>query len=148
MKLNKYLLRHASNGKNVKVNLSAPMVTVGPYTIQEGWMHGSDIPGQPGDIWDVVNQVCSIRGVNVDVEHSGTRSGHGHGREILRLVNDDGTLIYEVSHVDYCEGPGSSCSYSHGPWHKYGTFRGNAAPDEDLMAALEAKRVLSEKFSF
>ncbi len=147
MKLYRYLLRHAQNGAKV-LDLSDALVSVGPYTIQEGWVYGSDDPGSEGDVWNVVHQVEQVSGVNVDVEHTGTRSGHGHGKETLRFVNDDGSLIYQVSHTDYCEGPGYSCSYSHGPWHKYGVYKGAAALDEDLLAALEAKKVLSEKFSF
>lgn len=58
------------------------------------------------------------------VIRSGVWEGRGHGREIIRALNPDGSLIYEYDHIAYCHGSGYSCSYSHGPWMKYGRYHG------------------------
>jgi hypothetical protein len=122
-KLSAYLICHA---KNIKLDMTKGFVSIGPYTIQRGWVFGAKNPGKAGDVWDVVHHIETVAGVFSDVSHSGVRSGHGHGRETLRFLNADGTLIYEASHIDHCGGAGYSCSYDHGPWYKYGEYKGSA----------------------
>lgn len=144
MKVWKYLLVKPKQGQ--KLDLADELVTIGPYTIQ-----GGKVFGLPDGI-DNVNAILDIfrgsEGVLVDIQHTGTRTGYGHGRETLRLLNRDGSLIYKRDHIDHCDGPGYSCSYSHGPWEKYGSYNGTAKPDPELQRALDAKQQLEQKFRF
>lgn len=128
-----------------RIDLSDQYVTVGPYIIQGRRVWG---PGITDDMCakDILRLLALVPGVLVDIRHIGSRSGRGHGREIVTLRNLDGSIIYEVCHIDYC--PGFSCSYSHGPWEEYGEYHGDAPADPDLLQALELKEKLSHKFIF
>lgn len=83
-----------------------------------------------------------------DCSRSGKQSGYGHGRETFTLANRDGSPIVAMTWINHCDGPGYSCSYSHGPWFEYGSYNGDAEPDEDLVKALDLKKKLKEKFRF
>jgi len=124
------------------LDLARPFVAIGPYTVQHLTVYG--VPeGTPQE--DVVALLEAVPGVSLHVEHTGARTGYGHGRETVRLVNADGSLIYEMTRVDYCAGSGYSCSYSHGPWVEYGAYNGDAEPDPDIALALQALSSLRAK---
>jgi len=66
----------------------------------------------------------------------------------MEIMNADGSMIYRVTRIDHCDGPGYDCSYSHGPWIEYGEYKGDATPDPELLEALEIKRRLEKKYKF
>ncbi|RLC84865.1 MAG: hypothetical protein DRJ03_13160 [Chloroflexi bacterium] len=137
-----------------KLDLNSEYVVVGPYTIQGGQFFGlPDDVGDKGDGWAKwcrgrLEFIASQLGLLYDESRSGVQSGYGHGRETMRLLNPGGSLIYEMTHINHCDGPGYSCSYSHGPWYRYGEYRGDAPMDEDLARALSIKKQLEDKFAF
>lgn len=75
-----------------------------------------------------------LPGAVVTTTRSGAWSGYGHGHETITARNGDGTLIYECDRVARCDGPGHSCSYSHGPWFKYGHITGCSVGSEKRLA--------------
>jgi hypothetical protein len=127
-----------------KVDLAAPFVAVGKFVIQYGAVFGCDATTQT----KILEELGSVPGVLIDIQHTGVREGYGHGKETIRLLNTDGSLILEAVRVDHCDGPGYSCSYSHGPWFTYGHYSGSAVPDPELVEALAIKERLSKRFSF
>jgi len=89
------------------------------------------------NIWDIINLLISVPGVKYEVEHTGKRTGYGHGYETIRFLNEnDDSLIYERYHVDYCEGPGYSCSYDHSGSSKYGEYLGSRDIDPKIKEFL------------
>ncbi len=77
-----------------------------------------------------------------------TRRGYGNIKEILEIVNADGSLIYRVRRVVRCVWLEDDCQYCLDPWLEYGRYDGNAMPDPELIEALETKRKLERKFRF
>lgn len=146
MKVWKYII-YAADEKEHPLDLSDNFISVGPYAIQGQRVYGPGLkPDMP--VWDLIKTIASVPGVTYDVTHGGERTGYGHGWEELRFANPDGSLIYKVWHIDHCDGPGYSCSYSHGPWWAYGEYKGDAQPDPELMEAMAVKKRLAEKFNF
>ena len=133
--------------ENMKLDLSAEYASVGPYTIQETYVYGldHDVPNEMSVILDELNK---LKGVNAYVLHTGVRNGYGHGREVISVKNDDGTVIYECIHVDHCDGPGYSCSYDHGPWFTYGSYDGPEQPNDEFLEAIELYQKLKDRFLF
>lgn len=89
------------------------------------------------DRWDAIKNRADDRGVvcyafenglreflpsgtEVSVERTGKWEGWGHGYKQVVARAPDGALIYKMKEVAYCDGPGSECTYSHGPWYEYG----------------------------
>lgn len=58
-------------------------------------------------------------GAKVESARSGVWEGWGHGRETLTITDQEGNFCFERTQISHCEGPGYSCSYSHGPWITY-----------------------------
>lgn len=90
-------------------------VVVGAYTISEGRIS----PSEGLTFHDLAEKA----GLTCTVSYSGARTGYGHGQKTITLANPDGSLVYRVSYIDRCEGPGYRCSYDHGPWREYGVWR-------------------------
>lgn len=137
-----------------KLDLTKPYVNVGPYTIQ-GWNFFGlpDHIGDEGFGWAKhfrgrLRFIAGELGLLFDEARSGTQKGYGHGRETMTLVNRDGSLIFQMTHVNHCDGPGFACSYSHGPWYKYGQYTSGAAADPKLLEAVHLKQQLAERFQF
>lgn len=137
-----------------KLDLNSDFVSVGAFTIQECFFFGlpEEVEAEGHGLakfWrGPMKYIAATLELLYDESRSGTQSGYGHGRETLRLLNRDGSLIFEMSHINHCDGPGYSCSYSHGPWYSYGEYHGDAEMDPDLHQALEIKERLTEKFRF
>ncbi len=137
-----------------KIDLLSELVIIGQYTIQGDRVFGAG-ESEYHNPWSnereerfVLDMLGQVAGIVIDISHSGKRSGYGHGRRIITMANSDGSLIYQRTVIDYCNGPGYGCSYDHGPWYTYGYYRGDACPDNDLVAALECKKTLEQRFSF
>ncbi len=86
--------------------------------------------------------------VEVVYERTGTWDGYGHGRESVTVKNPDDSLVYQWSHIGHCDGPGYSCSYSHGPWFKYGQWQGRETISEDAKLREVVRAFLARKASF
>ena len=78
------------------------------------------------------------------VERTGTWAGAGHGREIIAVLQPDGTLVWRRVRVAYCWGGQSShsysCSYSHGPWWEHGTWNATTvtiSPEQSLLEVVQ-----------
>jgi len=137
-----------------KIDLCKPYVAVGEYVIQEHVFAGVPQEVEPeGDDFAAqyrakMKYIASRLGLIYDEYRSGEQHGYGHGRKTLLLANSDGTIIYKMVYVNHCEGPGYSCSYSHGPWYEYGQYKGPVPVNGDLALAIETKKRLEEKFRF
>lgn len=105
-----------------KLDYGRRHVRIGPYTIQDNIVYGLPEDVQEGQVWRIVRLLAAVPGVHYEVEHTGVRHGYGHGFETLRFRNYDGSVIYEVRHVDHCEGTGTWCPYDHGPFYRYGRY--------------------------
>jgi hypothetical protein len=127
-----------------KIDLKKDYVSVGDMVIQGGKIFG--VPDEIGNNEEILQHLEEKLGVLSHVSRTGAQQGYGHGKETLVLANRDGSIIYKASHINHCDGPGYSCSYSHGPWFEYGEYEGDSPTDKDLKRALDALNVLKEKF--
>jgi len=123
-----------SRQKDEMETMNDVIVHVGPYTIKAergGPVSFLGIPDevQTYDLYDFAQQyrsgmqyIAQALGLIFQEIRTGVqeRGEFGHGKEALSLVSEDGTLIFEMRHVNHCKGPGHRCSYSHGPWFKVG----------------------------
>ena len=102
--------------KKSTLDLNEPYVSVGPFQIQ-----GRNFFGLPDEVGDAgsgyaahwrgrMRHIAGRLGLIYDESRAGVQSGYGHGSESLRLLNPDGSLVFEMIHVNHCEGPGYSCS--------------------------------------
>lgn len=138
-----------------KLDLNSQYIPVGPYTIQEINFYGLPTEADQDEgkgyarYWrGRLKFIAEALGLVYDEARSGVQTGYGHGYETLTLVNTDGSLVFQVRHVNHCDGPGYSCSYSHGPWYKYGEYHGSMQPDAELREAIRVKELLQEIFNF
>jgi len=106
-----------------------PLARVGPFCFQNGelfheghFVNGLQRLGYTARFKNQIEYVVQegADGHYMTEEKTGVWEGFGHGKITLRLHDKNGSILYEVSRIGYCEGPGYSCSYSHGPWFKYG----------------------------
>jgi len=139
-----------------RLDLNAPYVVVGPFAIQGRNFFGLPPEADRDEGEDFASHwrgrlkfIAAQTGCLYDEALSGVQQGYGHGYRTLTLANKDGSLVFQMEYVNHCDGPGYSCSYSHGPWYKYGKYnKGEAEPDPDLIQALELKQKLQQKFRF
>jgi hypothetical protein len=116
-----------------KLDLNKKFVQVGPFAIQEEDFFGpfdidEAVPPQPHRLAAKLQYVAAQCGCLFSTCYCETKVGkheeYWHEFTCYTLTNPDGSLIYSIKWISYCEGPGFSCSYSHGPWFCYGTYHG------------------------